>query len=393
MTTGVVRVAVVTNRIPSYRRPVFEALLQDRMLTLGIFLSMPEHCSDEEARATLPLHSSGGFNLKHRTYHREAGVEQVETLPVPILLPADLHRFRPDIVIAGEFGLRSLLAGLAARLRSVPLVLWTEEIAESAKSISGLQRMLRAFLLPRADAFLTWGKPAANFLRGWGIPEGRIYPCAQAVDNGYWKKRAAAIDRERVHRDLGLAGRVFLAVGRLVARKGFDRFLRAWGALPGPIKDKNSIVIVGEGEEEGRLRGMAGSLGIKNILFAGRKTREELPAYYAAADVFVFPSLVDVWGLVVNEAMACGLPVLASWHAGASQELIKDTGAGVIFDPRNTTGFTALLHRWCVAPPPIPPGLPWDVVSRLDFDVTVEAIRRCIADLARPVRSSETSIA
>ena len=377
-----VKVAVLTNWIPSYRRPVFEILLKDSSLELKLFVSSPLDRSDVQAVNTLPIRYSKGINLPYKTYHNDTKAHQFQNLYIPFGLPPDLLFFRPDLIISGEFGLRSLVAMMVARLRGIPFVLWSEEIAESAKGISKMQRILRNILIPRATACLAWGTPAINYLKSFHVPDNKIFYCAQAVDNQYWMDKVSGYNKPDLKAKHRFLGKVFLSVGRLVERKGLDILLNAWGALPDMVKAKNSLVIVGAGEEEQKLRQLASDNGIHNVYFVGYKTAEELPEYYAASDVLVFPSLGDVWGLVVNEAMACGLPVLASKYAGASQELIDSVDVGEVFDPLDIKAFTALLAKWSSPDIKVASAIPQKAVSRLNFGVTVSAFQKVIKTFA-----------
>jgi glycosyltransferase involved in cell wall biosynthesis len=378
-----VRIAILTNIIPDYRLPIFAALANDDAFDVRIFLSLPLDRSSEEARLSLPLHYSCGLTFDYKTCHEETGTIQTEPLPAPIGLLPDILSFRPDVIISGEFGARSLIALLASRLAGCPLILWSEEILERAKGISRLQQRVRAFLISRASAFLAWGKPAADYISSWGISERRIYGCIQSVDNDFWAKKAVDADRTRLRAEWHMVGKVFLSVGRLLLLKGNDLFLKSWSSMPRRLQDNNHIVIVGSGAEEPNLRKLAAQLDIPNILFAGHKNREELAKFYALADVFVLPSLVDVWGLVVNEAMACGLPVIGSRFAGAVQELVADTGAGDVIDPRDRDEFAAVLSRWCTGERAVSSAIPLSVVSRYTFAASVEAIKRAISERGR----------
>jgi glycosyltransferase involved in cell wall biosynthesis len=375
-----VRVAVVTNAIPIYRRPIFEALQRLPGFEFRIFLSLPPHLSDAGALRHLPVHYSRGLNIPFKTRHAHLRVAQTEWLHLPILLPWDLLRFSPDIVICGELGPKSLLAYLLARVRRVPLVLWSEATLAHSRGISRLQRWLRTFLISRATAFLAWGEPAAQYLGSFGIDENKIYRCVQAVDNDFWMRESARCDREATRTQLNFRGKVFLAVGRLVPLKGFDYLLRAWAGVAVEVRDRHMLVLVGAGPEESALRRLADALGLRHIVFAGAQSPRDLVNYYAAADVVVVPSLVDVWGLVVNEAMACGLPVLGSKYAGASQQLIRDDSVGELFDPLDVADFTAKLQRWCMRVDRVPSPSSVAAVSALRFEVSIDALRRVIAD-------------
>jgi glycosyltransferase involved in cell wall biosynthesis len=246
------------------------------------------------------------------------------------------------------------------------------------------QRRLREFLFPQAAAFLAFGAPAVAYLRSRNVPSEKIHVCAQAVDNAAWAARAAAFDRNRSRSELGFTGKVFLAAGRLVQRKGFDLLLKAWKGLPQECKTKNRLVLVGSGEERDSLHEQAARDRIPGIIFIDAQPADELARYYACADVFVFPSLVDVWGLVVNEAMACGLPVLASCFTGAGQGLVAGSGCGETFDPADSTGFTALLYRWGCENPKMIHNDSRRVVGRHNFETTSAAFRNLITVLAAP---------
>ena len=384
------RIAILTNVILNYRFPVFEELANTPGWDLRIFLSQPLSKSDPAARERLPLHYSKTINLSLGTYHRMVDTEQREVLPLPLFLPWDLVRFRPDVIISGDMGIRSLLAYFVACMLNVRFVIWSEEIRETAASISFLQRRLRSFLIPRASAYLAWGRPAVDYLDTWRVSPDRIYYCAQAVDNDFWIKESARCDRNAFREKLGLKGKVFLAVGQLIPRKGFDLLLEAWARLPQNIQSDNTIVIVGEGASQELLRELATQLGIWNILFVARQTSEELAKYYAVADVLIFPSLVDVWGMVVNEALACGTPVLGSRFAGASQELLNDSTIGELFDPLDSNGFTALLHKWCVINSNVSREQRQARIAACHFGISIYAIRKAVEDLRIPADAAKT---
>lgn len=366
--------------MPGYRLPIFAALVREFPDAIRIFTTLPPEASGPAACASLPITPVRGFNIPARTTHLARGVVQEVVLPLPMTLVFDLLRFRPGLIVSGEFGIGSVMALAAARLCGARFALWSEEIEETALGKGRARTAIRKFLIPGASAFLPFGTPAERYLeRKWNIPEHRMFGCAQAIDNGAWRRMAAASDRSGVRKRLGVDGRLFLAVGRLVTLKGFDRLLQAWALLPGALKSRHRLAIVGGGEEEAALKRLASELGISGVLFAGEQPPDRVAEYYAAADALVFPSLVDVWGMVVNEAMACGLPVLGSRYAGASQQLIDGTGAGEMIDPLDVGVFSNALARWCTADLDDMRRCARQAVERCNNDVTVESIRRLIA--------------
>lgn len=381
----VTKVAVLTNRIPDYRRPVFEALHSDPSISLRIILSERDGRNITKGRDALSVRHVRTINLPWSTKHKSVATRQQEYLSIPLLQHIELASFNPDLIISGEFGLRSLSAWFTARLLRVPFALWSEETDAAARDKCGLQLMARRLLIPRATAFLALGRPAANYLLSWGVPTSKIYLGAQAVDNGFWSKESGKADRTRIRQEMGLTGTTFVAVGKLVELKGFNLLLDAWAGLPKNVQERHSLLIIGDGKERKRLETQAARLQIARVIFSGHISPSELARMYAAADVVVLPSLVDVWGLVINEAMASGLPALVSSHAGAGPGLVEGSGAGEVFDPLDKLAFTNLFVRWCDKAGMISREMPKAVVAKVTFDVTVAAVKRLVADHARAV--------
>ena len=112
-----------------------------------------------------------------------------------------------------------------------------------------------------------------------------------------------------------------------------------------PVRRPVSLTIVGSGPQEAELRALVQNLGVRGIHFAGFADQDELPAHYAAADVFVFPTLEDPYGIVLLEAAASGLALIASEHAGASQDFVKDGESGLMFDPHDEHALAELVAR------------------------------------------------
>jgi glycosyltransferase involved in cell wall biosynthesis len=128
-----------------------------------------------------------------------------------------------------------------------------------------------------------------------------------------------------------LPARFFLFVGRIVPQKGVFDLLGAYGALTPEIRENVGVVFVGDGPARSALLRQAMAISPGSIHLAGFAQREHLAAYYALADVLVFPTHTDPWGLVVNEAMACGLPVISSSAAGCVADLVDNGWNGRVF--------------------------------------------------------------
>ena len=127
---------------------------------------------------------------------------------------------------------------------------------------------------------------------------------------------------------LRLPSRFFLFVGRLVRDKGVFDLLEAYRALAPELRAEIALVFVGDGDARPQLEQQAKVITPGTVFFPGFVQREQLASYYALAEMFVFPTHTDPWGLVVNEAMACSLPVICTSVAGCVTDLVEDRWNG-----------------------------------------------------------------
>ncbi|WP_158509645.1 glycosyltransferase family 4 protein [Limnochorda pilosa] len=202
---------------------------------------------------------------------------------------------------------------------------------------------LRRLALRLVDSVVTYGHLASQQVIGLGFDPARVVTGTNTVNT---ETLACLVHRRRGQ--LTTEGAVqetrFLYVGQFIERKGVRELLRIFTDASPSL---GRLTLVGYGSLEAELRSMA-SHGDVNVRFAGSsRTLEELAEHYAQADVLVMPSLLEVWGLVVNEALAAGLYVLASKRAGATHDLIElaPTDVGRAFDPDDEVDFRrALTH-------------------------------------------------
>jgi glycosyltransferase involved in cell wall biosynthesis len=238
-----------------------------------------------------------------------------------------LVRARPDVIISGGFSIPSFYACLYCKLTGAKLIIYSDGTPAYERKLGWLQHLARKVLVPRVSAFIAKSKPAADRFEELG-GRGRIFlaphttnlaPLLAIGANRDWSERAEL----RV-----------LCVGRLISRKGVQHLIRAVAAMR-PVRRPVSLTIVGSGPLQSELEALAKSLGVHRIRFAGFVDQDELPAYYAAADVFVLPTLEDPFGMVLLEAAASGLALVASEHAGATLDFVKHGESGLTCDPRD----------------------------------------------------------
>jgi glycosyltransferase involved in cell wall biosynthesis len=178
----------------------------------------------------------------------------------------------------------------------------------------------------QCDGFVVPGKASFEYVKSFGVEDGSIFTAPNAVDTARFAGEAAKVreNAERQRAALGLPERFFLFAGRLVVEKGVFDLLHAYGTLAAKLREEMGLVFVGDGVERAALQRLAADIKPGRIQFVGFTQREQLAAYYALAELLVFPTHTDTWGLVVNEAMACGLPIIATNAAGCTADLVTD---------------------------------------------------------------------
>jgi glycosyltransferase involved in cell wall biosynthesis len=337
------RVALLTNFIAPYRLPLFHRLAE-RVAALRIFVSTPM-----EANRSWPAQWEGlDVRVQRtltipRTWRHPQGFRERIYTHVPLDTPLALARWRPDVVISGEFGARTLgAAAYTALRRSCPLVIWATLSDHTEVGRSRVQQTVRRRLLRRAAAVVTNGSAGARYLRRMGAPESRIYRMPQTIDVAAFRgvARAGAPDPRRL-----------LYVGQLAERKGLEPFVRtlaAWlNARPG---ERCELRIAG-GEPDAELLAAAAAAPNLSVVPLGAVPYDRLPAVYAEAGVLVFPTLADEWGLVVNEALAAGVPVLGSAYSQAVEDLVEDGVTGWVFRPDDSADARRALDRALTSAP------------------------------------------
>lgn len=336
------RVAVLVNVVPPYRVSLLEEL-SSRVGELRVFVSATSEPNRSWAVSWGQLDVVVQRSLMFSKQWHSGTFRDTGYVHLPIDTLSQLWRYKPDVIIAGELGLRSGLAAVYAALRrDARLILWATVSQLTERHRGRMREWIRPGLLGRADAVLVNGASGARYVRSLGVPPAKITHIPYTVDVDQF-----ACDPH--HRAIGQTRRL-LYVGLLVARKGVGDFLAAlarWGhSHP---SDAVECLVAGDGDERARLERLPMPPNTR-VVFLGNVPYERLPQLYQEADVFVLPTLEDEWGVVVNEAMAASLPVLGSLHSQAVEELVDDGGNGWTFSPDTPGSLDDALRRALACP-------------------------------------------
>lgn len=340
------RFSLITEIIAPYRIPVFNALAARDDLDLRvIFLSE----TDPSLRQWQVYKNEIKFSYQVLPSFRQR-IGKYNVL-LNRGLAAALAHSRPEAILCGGYNyLASWQAQRWAAKRSIPFLLWLESTAADQRRHTPLVEALKRRFLARCAGFVVPGRASHAYLRQFGVPDSSIYPAPNAVDNAFFAAAAAhaRANSDALHATLHLPNRYFLFVGRLVEAKGVFELLEAYAKLNPALRSSVGLVVVGDGPARATLERRAAQISLGTIHFAGFAQKEDLPPFYALADALVFPTHSDTWGFVVNEAMACSCPVIASDIAGCVPDLVEDGQTGKIVPARSASQMAQAMEYLAV---------------------------------------------
>jgi glycosyltransferase involved in cell wall biosynthesis len=210
---------------------------------------------------------------------------------------------------------------------------------------AALRRPLLSALYRTIDGFLAIGSANREFYRAMGVPDNRISLVPYTVDNARFTTRATLSEEQRaaVRERYGISSDrpAILFISKFMRRKHPDHLVEAARRLAaeGLAFD---LVLAGNGEMQAELERLASDL--PNVVMPGFVNQQEMPTILAACDIFVLPAEDEPWGLIVNEAMCAGLPVVVSSEVGCVADLVKDGWNGHTFEARDIDGLTNALR-------------------------------------------------
>jgi len=235
-----------------------------------------------------------------------------------------INRENPAVIITSGFSIATTILWLRSFFKKTNYIIWSGAIERKDKPDSLVRKIQRRLLVKKAAGFIAYGTMAKHHLISLGAPPEKIYIAINTVDTEFFLNKIA----ENKYRDQNRK-KTLLYIGHFVKRKRVDLLLYMAKLL---LKTRNDFVLrlVGDGPEKEKLKHLADELNISEyVSFEGFKQKKEIIEYLRVADCFLFPTSFDIWGLVLVEAMAAGVPCIASIYAGATHDLIRDGINGI----------------------------------------------------------------
>jgi glycosyltransferase involved in cell wall biosynthesis len=236
------------------------------------------------------------------------------------------------IILTNYSYLTEMFALVILKLMKVPYFL--EIDGGLIRKESNYKKKLKHLLISNAKGYFSPSKYADEYLKYYGVSEEKIfrYPFTSLKKEDILLKTLDKGAKTKLRESLNLKGdKIVLSIGRFIPLKGFDILLSSSRFLSENIE----VLIIGGEPTEDFLR-MKNKLELTNVNFLGFKTKNELKKYYLAADLFVLPTREDIWGLVVNEALSYGLPVITTDKCVAGLELVENNRNGFIIPVNNS---------------------------------------------------------
>jgi len=333
------KIAIIANVLTPYRIPLYNYLSQFGDFELKIFVL----AENEEHREWIIDRTQIKFS--YRILPGLHGFVSKHESPVHInvgLFPL-LMKYNPDVIITTGYADISIWEALLfCKIFRKKFILWNGSTLLSSEQTGGVFGWIKRIIVKNSDAYITYGTKSKEYLEYFGAKSQNIHVGVNTVDTKYFNSGVSKYRdgnnfceiRSKYPKTL------FLYVGRLTKGKGIKQMLKAMNVLRDP---DIGLLVVGGGKEEGSLREYCINNNLQNVYFEGFCQQEDLMKYYALADIFIFPTFKEIWGLVINEALVSGLYVFCSKYAGVGYDIVEHKWNGELFDPYDIEELAGLI--------------------------------------------------
>lgn len=328
-------IAIVDDYLTPYRIPIYRRLSHE-FPHLRVFI-----CGDNYRQQSWKIEESLGFpnetlpgltlNLRRPHYGDPRAIRLNPTLLFRLM------QVKPSLIVGYAFSVPAWTAFAYARLWGIGYVCWSTDTLHTERHLGPLQSLSRTLIIGGAGAFITASQAGVEKFVTYGVSPERVRIVTQ-------RTLIQPVRRRRSHDSPG-SGVTLRYVGTLSNRKGLDNLLRAMAEIPAG-RAQVSLILVGDGPSKEALVETAEELGVRrSVRFEGFLQPERLSGIYADADIFVFPTLADTFGVALADAVSAGLPVVASVFAGATGEFVEDGLNGIKVDPRDPIEFSIAISQ------------------------------------------------
>ncbi len=334
---GKIRCALLSEMLQPYRIPVFNRIAEDDRIDFEVLLLSVREANREweiemeNCRFKYRTLPSRDFYIRSLDWglHFNRGVGRA------------LDEIGPEVVVGTGYVSPAYLAGQKwAKRNGAGYVLWSGSTASTSRIGKGPLKWMKKRFVRNCEAYLSYGTDATKQLIALGADASRVVTGCNTVDIETFEERTETARNAPEFPDWrkGYPKHLILYIGQMIERKGVPDLIRAFQS----IKARDlGLVLVGDGPE--RERYQREFEGVDRVYWEGYKQSRDLGPFLAAADVLVMPSRLELWGLVVNEAMASGLPVISTTCSGSTTDLVEEGVTGYSFEAKDEMALATLL--------------------------------------------------
>ena len=348
------RILIVHNILwAHYKASVFQALQRVVDKQPGVVLKVLQIARNERSRASLEATSDAATPVYSYEYELlfDRFLEDVSLRERTTKLLRRVRAFRPDVInLTGYYDPAQMLVLLWAKANGIRVVVQNESTAADHQR-GGWKEEFKRWIFGRCDGFFCFGEQSAKYLINLGVEPSKILLRKNAVDNqaietAYDRALPARTEQQKA---LGVRPKNFVFVGRFITVKNLPTLLTSFAKArhQSPNAADWGLILLGDGPEKALIHQIIDESGLGNVikLLPGRPWFQ-VPDILALSNVLVLTSVSETWGLVVNEAMVCGLPVIVSDRCGCVPELVHHGENGFVFDPNEPAQLTYHLSQF-----------------------------------------------
>jgi glycosyltransferase involved in cell wall biosynthesis len=323
-------VLIITNIISPYRIPLFNSLSCQKDLNLMVCF-MDDIEFDREWKI---YYNEIEFKYKvlkkiNSTYLNK------KKIYINTKIWRELKAFKPDSIINIGYGsLANIVSYIYSKIKKTNFIIW-ESYHKKYYPKNIITRCIQFFMVKGADAFVTYSKSSYELLRSYRIHDHKIFIGSNTIDMDYYDIKSREFKRSNEF--LELKNKYFkhniLYVGQFIERKNVIDILN----IAKKMNNKEiGFIIIGSGELENEYKQFIKNNSLDNVIIENYKQRDELIRYYAISDILILPSKYEIWGLVINEAIACNVIPICSFNCGCS-EIILNNINGFVYRINSST--------------------------------------------------------
>jgi len=284
---------------------------------------------NQKSQLCYQSHSLGLATDLESGWHRKELKDRIRSI---------LDKVEPDVIVTTGWADKEYhMALLWAKRRNIPGVVISDSTRNDVRRYRILE-WIKKQIISNYSSALVAGKRSQRYLQSLGMNSGTIFTPWDVVDNNYFYSFSKSLKKNQLHIEkYSLPEKFLLCVSRFIPKKNIPGLIRAYGQFTNTKECIDiHLVILGSGEMETEIREYIENSNLKNFIHLfGFVQYTELPFFYGKALALILPSFFDQWGLVVNEALACEIPVIVSKTCGCVEDLVFDGKNGYVIDPND----------------------------------------------------------